>query len=193
MALLYLSNSLEPLHLNNHRHRGRTSVQLSGVFEWERSEQLLDICAYALMPNHFHLLIHEHTENGTSKFMQKVLTGYTMYFNTRYERSGALFQGKFRAEDANDDRYLKYLISYIHLNPIKLIEPHWKEFGIRDHKRAERFLEKYRFSSYPDYSGDVRPEHRILTKTALPEYFGTRKEFTRCVTEWLDYTEVEPR
>lgn len=41
-----------------------------------------------------------------------------MYFNTKYERTGSLFEGKFKAEHLDSDRYLKYIFAYIHLNPI---------------------------------------------------------------------------
>ncbi len=63
------------------------------------------------MPNHFHLLVREQADGNISHFMQKLMTAYTMYFNTRHERSGALFQGKFKSTHAGEDRYLKYLIS----------------------------------------------------------------------------------
>jgi putative transposase len=139
------------------------------------------------MPNHVHLLIRAREEGDVSKFMQKLMTGYTMYFNMRHERSGALFQGKFKATHVDTDRYLRYLISYIHLNPIKLIEPRWKDTGIGNRKRAERYLGKYAYSSYLDYVGRVRPANALLEQVALPEYFGAGAGFKTFVTEWLDY------
>jgi len=139
------------------------------------------------MPNHIHLLVREKEEQGISKFMQKLMTGYTMYFNKRHERTGALFQGKFKATHANEDRYLKYLTSYIHLNPIKLIEPTWKETGIRNRKSAEKYLSNYRYSSYPDYLGISRVESMILNKEALPDYFRTRQGLEADIADWLSY------
>lgn len=148
---------------------------------------MVEIVAYCLMPNHFHLLVREIEDNGISKFMQKVTTGYTMYFNRRNDRSGALFQGKFKATHVADDRYLRYLISYIHLNPVKLIEPKWKETGIHDREEAERYLEGYAPSSYLDYLGRQRSEGMILARKALPEYFSSGADFKSFVTEWLSY------
>lgn len=141
------------------------------------------------MPNHFHLLVREKEEQGVSRFMQKLMTGYTMYFNKRHERSGALFQGKFKATHANEDRYLKYLISYIHLNPVKLIEPRWKECGIRNRNVAKKYLNEYRDSSYLDYIGTPRTESKILMKEALSEYFDAVRDFETEVTDWLSYKE----
>jgi len=93
----------------------------------KRDETIVDIGAWCLMPNHFHILLHENIEGGVSKFMQKLMTAYTMYFNARNSRSGHLFQGRFKAEHVSSDPYLEYLFAYIHLNPIKIIDPKWKD------------------------------------------------------------------
>lgn len=181
LALLYLANQSSPADL---KLQGRTLLE---IVEQRTSAPLIEIVAYCLMPNHFHLLIRELEEGGISKFMQKITTGYTMYFNKKNERSGALFQGKFKATHVADDRYLRYLISYIHLNPIKLIEPKWKETGIMDKAHAEKYLETYMPSSYLDYLGKRRPEGMLLTREALPEYFSSGTDFKTFVTEWLTY------
>lgn len=182
LALLYFANQDGPADL---KLQGLT---LSEIIEERGDTQLVEISAYCLMPNHFHLLIRELEEGGISKFMQKLTTGYTMYFNKWHERNGALFQGTFKATHVADDRYLRYLISYIHLNPIKLIEPKWKEVGIIDRTRAEQYLESYAPSSYLDYRGRQRPEGMILTREALPEYFSSGSDFKTFVTEWLSYS-----
>ena len=183
VTLLHLCNSLSPVHMGNFLKQEKVNL-----FEVDVGERLVDIIAYCLMPNHFHLLIREVQENGTSKFMQKLLTGYTVYFNKYYERTGALFQGKFKASHASEDRYLKYLLSYIHLNPVKLIDPKWKENGIRDRKGAEAFLKEYSYSSYPDYLGYSRDESILVNASALPEYFISPTDFKSSITEWLSYS-----
>jgi putative transposase len=186
LSLLYLCNSIDSVHIYDHfkYSRGLTSGELLSL---PRTNELVDICAYCLMPNHFHLLIKEKEEGGISKFMQKIMTGYTMYFNKIHDRSGSLFQGTFKAEHAKDDNYLKYLISYIHLNPIKLIESKWKETGITNKRGAEKFLNEYPYSSYIDYIGTSRKENILINKKALPDYFETPKKFKENVTEWLNY------
>ncbi len=182
VTLLHLCNSLSPVHIGNF-----IKLHSSRLSEFDPGERLVDIVAYCLMPNHFHLLIHEKQDGGTSKFMQKLLTGYTMYFNKRYDRTGALFQGKFKASHANEDRYLKYLISYIHLNPVKLIDSKWKENGIKNRKQAEQYLEEYPYSSYREYLGHTRDERVLINLDVLPQYFETPKDFESNVTEWLTY------
>lgn len=152
-----------------------------------REETLIDIGSYCLMPNHFHLLILEKIQGGISRFMQKLATGYTMYFNKRHDHNGVLFQGKFKATHADEDEYLKYLIAYIHLNPVKLFDSKWKENGIFDRKRAEEYLMHYHQSSYLDYLGLKRQENVILSKNVLPDYFTSGTDFKTMVTAWLSY------
>jgi len=180
LALLCLCNGEFPVDL---KRQGST---LSEILAQDRGESLVDICAYCLMPNHFHLILKEIKEGGISKFMQKLITGYTMYFNKVYERSGVLFQGKFKSEHANDDNYLKYLVAYVHLNPVKLVEPLWREKGVKDKRKAERFLDSYSYSSFRDYCSHDRLEKVILSMNSLPYYETTHAAFRSNVTEWLN-------
>ena len=180
IALLYVSNSNTPIHLSN--HQGSTLPEL---LEIARGEPLVDIVAYCLMPNHFHLLLRQHLDGGISSFMQKLSTGYTMYFNLLHDRSGALFQGKFKSSRASDDNYLKYLTAYNHLNPLKLFDPNWKERKTFSKKGAWEHLEHYRHSSCPDYLGVTRPENKILDTGALPLYFESPAAWKKDLVEWI--------
>src|SRR3989344_1864178 len=106
------------------------------IFLFDRGDTHVDVGAYCLMPNHFHLLIKEKSDGNISLFMQKLATAYVMYFNKKYNRSGSLFEGKFKSQHINSDRYLKYIFSYIHLNPVKIIDSKWKEMGVKDRSKA---------------------------------------------------------
>lgn len=77
----------------------------------------VQLLSYCLMPNHFHLLLYQTTEDGITKFMRRFATGYVMYFNHRYNRVGGLFQGKFKASRISADNYLQHISRYIHMNP----------------------------------------------------------------------------
>ncbi len=182
LMLLYICNSDETVHLSN-----LGSVQLDSVLKLPRGNTLVDVGIYCLMPNHFHLLVKEKVKGGVSKFMQKLTTAYTMYFNKKYERSGALFQGVFKAEHCSSDKYLKYLFAYIHLNPIKIIQADWKETGIENSKKAEKFLRGYEYSSYLDYLGHKRPENKIIKISEFPNYFETTNRFAHFIKDWLNY------
>ena len=181
-ALLYACNSSAPVDLSKHFREGRSFAEL---FEIDRGETLVDVIVYCLMPNHFHLLIREKKAGGIAKFLGKLSTGYSMYFNNKNERTGALFEGRFKAKHIDTDEYLKYLIAYIHLNPIKIIDSEWKKNGIKDRVAAQEFLKNYEDSSYPEYRGTVRTESGILNREAGPEYFITAKDFDDFVNDWL--------
>ena len=189
LGLIYICNNEEPVRLENISSKSLESQQgstlLKRILKCNRGKTLVEICAFCLMPNHFHFILREKEEGGISKFMQKIMTAYTMYFNKKHNRSGALFQGKFKATLANTDNYLKYLISYVHLNPVKLLDPLWKENGIKDKEEAENYLNTYRYSSYQDYCGMKRLEGALIDKTSLPEYFQNDYTFQIAVTEWL--------
>ncbi|MFA5997416.1 MAG: transposase [Candidatus Paceibacterota bacterium] len=182
IRLLYLCNSEKYIKV-----RG---ISTEGTYQYERGDTIVDIGAYCLMPNHFHLLLHEKIEGGISLFMLKVLTAYSTYFNSKYERTGSLFEGKFKATHADTDEYLKYLFSYIHLNPIKLIDSTWKENGISNRTKAKQYLDSYTKSSYLDYLGFNREENVILNRKAFPEYFKNIVEFRKCVDEWVTYKDI---
>lgn len=77
----------------------------------------IDLLAYCLMPNHFHLLIKQKNKNSMTKLIRAVCTKYVMYFNQKYKRVGTLFQGKYKAALVTSDLYLLHLSRYIHLNP----------------------------------------------------------------------------
>ncbi len=116
----------------------------------------VDLLAFCLMPNHFHLLARQHTLNGITKLMRAVCTRYVMFFNKKYERVGGLFQGKYKAALITDDPYLLHLSRYIHLNPWPGSDP-----------------SLYHYSSYAYYLGHknatwVKPQ-QILDYFKIPE------------------------
>ena len=193
MFLLFIPNSKDPVRIDNliHKYRKQGLTLLKSMEEIGRDETLVDIGVYCLMPNHFHLLLHEKDEGGISLFMQKLATGYSMYFNKKHERIGGLFEGTFRAEHADKDNYLKYLFAYIHLNPVKLIEPKWKEVGVTNVARVKKYLKEYKYSSYVDYLGEDREEKLILNKEAFPGYFENFKDFEDFIDEVIEYNKQD--
>jgi hypothetical protein len=95
------------------------------------------------MPNHYHLLLWQRDKNGITRLMQRISNAYVSNFNKTHKRTGALFQGKFRAVGVETDEYLLHLSRYIHLNPLEI-----GPFGKQD---LFEWLTRYKFSSYRDY------------------------------------------
>ncbi len=171
--LLYVSNSENSFNF-------RDSIVDIGIdaYDFERGETLVSILAWTLMPNHFHIfLISPRADLGEDKeldktitdYMRKVSTAYAMYFNKKYERTGSLFEGKFKSKHVGIENYFRYLFAYIHLNCIKLVQSDWKESGIKNVKIALKYLEEYKHSSFQDYFGLIRKESKIIDKKAIPE------------------------
>jgi putative transposase len=78
-----------------------------------------DLHAYVLMTNHVHLLITPHTEQGLSKVMQMIGRYYVQYFNHSYQRTGTLWEGRYKATLIDSERYLLTCYRYIELNPVR--------------------------------------------------------------------------
>ena len=192
LVLLYVCNNTAEVHISS--YKGDQGVSLMEMFELERGDSLVSIGAYCLMPNHFHLLVKAESEQGISVFMKKILTGYSMYFNKKYQRSGKLFEGPFKAKHVDEDSYLQYLYAYIHLNPVKTIDPtNWEKKIIANPEQAYGFLCRYPHSSFVDYQGGQRQERVILNPTAFPEYFVDKREFSEYINDWINYEDEEKK
>ena len=94
--------------------RDRFVERLSGVL----SETATQCFAWALIPNHFHLLLKTGTV-PVGKVMQRLLTGYAVSYNNRHKRCGHLFQNRYKSILCQEDAYLLELVRYIHLNPLR--------------------------------------------------------------------------
>jgi len=191
VKLLYLSNSKKGVSF-----RDDIIEQKIDAWDFEREETLVSIGAWVLMPNHFHIYITSPKLNlrenkaNISEFMRKLLTAYSKYFNTKYKRTGSLYEGTFRSTHIENDNQAKYLFSYIHLNPVKLIDSKWKENRISDVDTALKHLDTYKWSSYHDHRGVLRKENKILDLKNFPEYFSNIKDFDSEVFSWLQYEEL---
>ena len=134
------------------------------------SDKLVEIVVYCLMPNHFHFVLKQRLDNGISRFVSNFANSYTRYFNTRHDkRTGALFQGIFKAVHIEDDDQLVHVARYIHINPAVsyVIE--------KDN------LEKYEWSSYPEFLGLSKKE--ICDKDLVLKLFSSRKSFRKFVAD----------
>ena len=166
---------------------------LRNIFIEEPSDRsLVDILGYALMPNHFHLVLRQKVDDGVSRFMQKLCTAYSMYYNEKYDHSGVLFQGRYKRKHIDDESYFRYIFSYIHLNPLELLQKDWEKKGIKNPVRARAFLAKYHFSSFPDYTGDPRPENSILADRDIPDFLKDQNDLEEMLKWEAQSAEARP-
>ncbi|MBI1754751.1 transposase [Candidatus Azambacteria bacterium] len=166
-------------------------VQLRKIGNGEQKPRkcIVDILAFCLMRNHFHLLLKQKTHKGIVTFMQKLGTGYTNYFNKKHERVGSLFQGRFKAVLIENEPHFLYLPLYIHANPLAIISSaHGKNLSST---RALRFLESYRWSSYPDYIGK-KNFPSVTQRKFLLELFGKPAHHRNEMSNWIREAKLDP-
>jgi len=129
----------------------------------------IELVAFCLMPNHFHLVVKEVEEHGIPRYMQRVLNAYTKYYNTKYETSGHLFQGPYRAVHVEHNDQLLYLSTYIHRNPRELRA--WKGT-----------YAMYPYSSYQDFVDHNRWK-KILMPDIILEQFNNKTAYAKFTRE----------
>ena len=134
---------------------------------------LVEIYAYCLMPNHFHLLLKQLKENGISVMLSNLQNGYAKYFNLRYQRQGPLFQSMFKAVRIETDDQFLHVSRYIHLNP-----------STSYLVKTEELL-SYKWSSFSEYLGE-RPA--IFTnKKQIIDLIGGKRKYKEFVFDQVKY------
>jgi len=127
--------------------------------------KIIEIVCYCLNPNHYHFILKQLKERGIEKFMQRIGTGYTKYFNQKYKRSGSLFQGTFKSVRIKPNAFF-YLSAYVNCN----CEVH----GIAK-------AEIYRWSSYSDYLGKTK--YGLCDKQVVMSEFRGGEDYKKFAKE----------
>ena len=185
-ALLFYLNDISGRPARVDRKVGKNSV--INNLDNDPDDPVVGVLAWCLMPNHFHLLVKEITDGGISTFMHRLQVSHALYFNTKHKRSGPLFSGKFKAVHMSRDEQFTHVSRYIHLNPLGLFDPLWKERGyIEDKVGAEKFLRDYKWSSLPEYLGTREEFAPIIEKGPVIEHFDNNSEdYWKFISEWLE-------
>ncbi|MBI2591303.1 MAG: transposase [Candidatus Brennerbacteria bacterium] len=158
--------------------------------EREPRQLLVELLIFCLMPNHFHLVVKQKVKNGITEFMRKLGTGYTNYFNKKYERVGSLFQGIFKIKHIINETHFVHLPYYIHCNPLDLIAPEWKKREFKNYHKIKQFLEFYRWSSHLDYLGK-KNFPSVTQREFLLKYFGGHEQYKKDMADWLRNLNLE--
>ncbi len=140
---------------------------------------------YCLMSNHVHLLVETPGAN-LGRWMHRLQTAYTVYYNRRHRRSGHLFQGRYTAVLVEGDEYLLKLSRYIHLNPVHVGSVKRLPLGERI-----RVLRRYAWSSYPAYLGKVKAAGEGLDEGPLLAMMGSGKQARRDYGRFVEAGLVE--
>lgn len=135
-------------------------------------EKTIELVAYCLMPNHFHLMLRSVEKDSMPRFMRSLSTRYAMYFNKKYERVGSLFQGPYKAVMIEQEAQFLWVTKYIHRNPLS-ISPS---------------LDSYSYSSYANYIGQIH--QKWLHPENILTYFSStnpRNSYQNFVEESPDH------
>jgi len=186
---LFEFNDTEPVNNLTYYFQNTKSKDIARPYikkrkQGKKRKLLVDMLAFCLMPNHYHLLMQPHTEDGISKFMKKLNMGYAKYFNSKYQRSGALFEGRYKAIRIEQEPHFIHLPYYIHLNPLDLKFPEWRNKEIKSYNKAITFLEQYRWSSFPDYVG-IKNFPSVTQRDFLKNFIGEEKAHKSAMIRWL--------
>lgn len=166
--ILYLQAPVKILHIGRtvedfRSYFGQSRALTTGYEQEIVKKRMVELVAFCIMPNHFHLILKELEEDSIAAYMQRVLTAYAKYHNTKYEKSGHVFQGPYGAVHIEDDRQLLYLSAYIHRNPREIS----KWLNKEDH---------YQWSSYQDFIGESRWGDLLLSDIVIGQ-FKNKEEY----------------
>jgi putative transposase len=172
----YYSYVNPPLRYSQYSHYNRLPIETKEIYFKElqqKSKKQIEIFAYCLMPNHFHFLLKGLSTTGISSFISNLQNGYAKYFNLRHERTGSLFQSRFKAIRIETDEQFVHVARYIHLNPIT-------SYVLREISE----LETYEWSSFSEYI----TSNSILTELQpLQKFFKTTEDFKKFTYDQINY------
>lgn len=163
-----VADPIGSLYENSFRQLGSRTPKLV----IKRSTPLVRFVAYCLNPNHYHLLVQQIVDKGIEKLMQKIGTGYTNYFNNKNDRSGALFQGKFKAVHVDSNEYLLHASVYVNLND-------------RVHQLGSSTPKLRSVSSWGEYVEEDKNAPSICAKDIILGQFKNRAEYKEFATSTL--------
>jgi len=144
---------------------------------WPEQEPLCSVLAWTLMPNHFHLLLHEDQEGGIAKFLQRFCGSMSAYSNKKYQETGSLFQGSYRSRTVDTEAYLQYVVSYIVVKNVLELYPGGLTRAIKDFDASWKWAATYPFSSFR--SAALGKESPTINIKLLSELGLVRKTFKR--------------
>ena len=136
----------------------------------EKDKHEIEVIAYCLMPNHYHLLLMQKSDKPISRFIQKVFNGYVQAINKQQNRSGTLFEGRSKSILVDDEIYLMHLIRYIHINPVManlVLKP-----------------EQWQFSNYLEWIG--KRNGSLFSEEVFDNLFDSHKHYQDFVENYVD-------
>ncbi|MBU2595464.1 transposase [Patescibacteria group bacterium] len=145
--------------------------KLIKVLSANPKKPMISIISYCLMPNHFHLMVEQLKNGGTSQFMKDSLNSFARYFNTKYDRVGPIFQGRFKSVEIEDEDQLIHLSRYIHINPC-----------------IANLVEKPKYYQWSSFKLFIKNKTtRLCNPEMILEIIGSPKKYKEFVQDYAEY------
>ena len=150
------------------RYLGKDVEKKTNRLQYENYYDKIELLAFCLMPNHFHLFIYQSESRLINEVMKRVCVTYSMYFNNRYGRVGTLMQQRYKAVKIDDDAQLLHISRYIHMNPTNYKSYEWSSLpyymGMRSASwlRAERAIGLFPPHTYMSFLDEYRSKRAEL-------------------------------
>jgi len=173
-AMIYYQNLNPPMKLSLFLTSSKEKREIFLDKYRKEDNYLVEIICYCFMLNHLHFLLRQLTDNGISIFMSKLTNSYTRYLNTKKERNGPFFQGRFKSVRIESNEQLLHVSRYIHLNPLSsLLVRNFSE------------LEEYKYSSLPEYLGQSGKDY--CQKEIILDQFKNTDDYQKFVSDQAEY------
>lgn len=150
------------------RHLSKEAVFGKFAYSYPHYVHKIELLAYCLMNNHFHLLVYQSDVGYMTSLMRSLMTSYTRYFNLKYKRSGPIFESRYKASRISQQSYLEHISRYIHLNP--------------------RYWKRYPYSSLAYYTGREIPEW--LQPEKISSLFPSSDEYVLFLNNYEDHKQM---
>jgi putative transposase len=184
---LLLSNSTKSSDIYDYLRSSPEANYQIVLEKLKEGEKLVDILCYAIMPDHYHLLVKERLENGIIRFARSCNTSVSKYINIKNDRKGPLFEGRFQSKHVDSNEYLLHLSLYIHLNPLDFLDSrNWRNGNLKNWREKKNKLMNYSFTSIKNYLAEDFSDGVISGSEIVKEQFKNKNEYEDYLREWAE-------
>lgn len=152
-----------------------------------KGERLVDVVCYAIMPDHYHLLLKEETEGGITSFIHRCNISIAKYINIKKKRRGPLFESLFQSKHITNNEYLLHLSLYIHLNPLDFLEgKQWRKHKLQNWNKSKNNLLSYPYASLKSFLDPKHTDKIISGTEIITDQFKNSKKYDNFLKDWSE-------
>jgi hypothetical protein len=159
---------------------------------WPDQDALVDIQAFCLLDNHFHLLVKVKGKRGVSTFIERVCKSMSTHYNRRHGGGGSLFGGPYKSRVVYSDKYLRHLIPYIVFKNTLELHSEGLNFGHSNFSDAYKWVMQHDFSNANDFIADDDSTAVTNLDELMLNYFASEVEFKKAARECLQRNRLSP-